>query len=246
VPPAAGQFDAWKKNLLAELRRVTFRTLPDRIPAAQVLADLTPNNMRMGSEEGIAFHLMNSRVSATDKPLPVILVIDLQNKPESYDWLDPVTKSTDWIFVCQPRGVGDTRWNAQSPPNRVERQCALVGRTVDTGRVWDVIAAVRYLAEYRPGAPILVAGEKAAGVLAAYAALLEPQIAGVIIKDPPASHMDPAAPQFLNVLRVCDIPDVLGMLAPRPLTIMGGSDSLVAKVKAIYTAAGAVDRLAIR
>ena len=245
-PPAAGQFDAWKTNLLVELRRVTFRTLPDRIPAAQVLADLSPNNMRMVSEEGIAFHLMNMRVSATDKPLPVILVIDLQNKPESYEWLDPVTKPTDWIFVCQPRGVGDTRWNTQSPPNRVERECALVGRTVDTGRVWDVIAAGRYLAESRPGAPIFVAGEKAAGVLAAYAALLEPKIAGVIVKDPPTSHMDPAAPQFLDVLRVCDIPDVLGMLAPRPLTIMGGNDSLVEKVKVIYTAAEAGEKLTVK
>ena len=245
-PPAAGQFDAWKTNLLVELRRVTFRTLPDRIPAAQVLADLSPNNMRMVSEEGIAFHLMNMRVSATDKPLPVILVIDLQNKPESYEWLDPVTKPTDWIFVCQPRGVGDTRWNTQSPPNRVERECALVGRTVDTGRVWDVIAAGRYLAESRPGAPIFVAGEKAAGVLAAYAALLEPKIAGVIVKDPPTSHMEPAAPQFLDVLRVCDIPDVLGMLAPRPLTIMGGNDSLVEKVKVIYTAAEAGEKLTVK
>ena len=245
-PPAAGRFDAWKKNMLAELRRVTFRTLPDRVPAAQVLADLSPNNMRMVSEEGIAFHLINMRVSATDKPLPVIIVIDLQNKPESYEWLDPVTKSTDWIFVCQPRGVGDTRWNTQSPPNRVERECALVGRTVDAGRVWDVIATARYLAERRPGTSILVAGERAAGVLAAYAALLEPEIAGVIIKDPPASHMDPAAPQFLNVLRVCDVPEALGMIAPRPLTIMGGNDSLVEKIKVIYTAAGAVDRLALR
>jgi len=65
--------------------------------------------------------------------------------------------------------------------------------------------------------PVYVAGEGPGAVLAAYAALLEPEIAGVIAVKPPLSHMDADAPQFLNALRVCDIPEVFGMLAPRPL-----------------------------
>ena len=36
---------------------------------------------------------------------------------------------------------------------------------------------------------------------------------------PPRSHSEDGAPPLLNVLRVCDIPDVLGMLSPRPLRI---------------------------
>ncbi len=66
-----------------------------------------------------------------------------------------------------------------------------------------------------------------------------------IVKDPPATHMDPAAPQFLNVLRVCDIPETLGMIAPRPLTLLNGGE-LATKVKTIYTAAGGSGRLTIR
>ena len=64
-----------------------------------------------------------------------------------------------------------------------------------------------------------------------------------ILRDPPASHMEAAAPQFLNILRVCDVPDMLGMLAPRPLTIYHRNQKAWEKVAKIYAAAGAADKL---
>ena len=57
--------------------------------------------------------------------------------------------------------------------------------------------------------------------------------------------MDEGAPQLLNVLRVCDIADVLGMVAPKPLRLRAVAPSVSEKVKAIYAAAGASDRLLI-
>jgi len=106
--------------------------------------------------------------------------------------------------------------------------------------VWDIIAAARYLrGKYNESVPVYVLGEGAAGILAAYAALWEPEIAGVILNKPPLSHMSNEAPQLLNVLRVCDIPDVLGMLAPRALTIYRSQAELSTKVAEIYAAAGA-------
>jgi hypothetical protein len=117
-----------------------------------------------------------------------------------------------------------------------------LGRTVDTGRVWDIIAAARYLrGKHGEDMPIHVLGEGAAGVLAAYAALWERDISGVMVNEPPLSHMEAGAPQFLNVLRVCDIPDVLGMLAPRELTVYGTSADLLGRVAGIYRAAEASD-----
>jgi hypothetical protein len=140
--------------------------------------------------------------------------------------------------------MGRTRWTRKDPPNYVERSHVLLGRTVDAGRVWDVIAAARYLCALND-VPVHVAGEGSAAVLAAYAALLEPDISGVIVKDPPMSHMDEEAPQFLNVLRVCDMPDVLGMLAPRELTVHGLSYERLEKVAKIYAAAGAAEKLVV-
>jgi hypothetical protein len=38
----------------------------------------------------------------------------------------------------------------------------------------------------------------------------------IFLIEPTASHMDPDAPSLLDVLRVLDVPEALGMLAPRP------------------------------
>ncbi len=86
--------------------------------------------------------------------------------------------------------------------------------------------------------PVYVLGEGPAGVLAAYAALWEPQIAGAILNKPPLGHMEADAPALLNVLRVCDIPDVPGMLAPRPFVIYSDRAGTLEKVAAIYATAG--------
>jgi hypothetical protein len=60
------------------------------------------------------------------------------------------------------------------------------------------------------------------------------------------THMDSQAPQLLNVLRVCDAPDALGMLAPRPLVLLDCDDSApVQKIQRIYEAAGAAERLQV-
>jgi len=59
-----------------------------------------------------------------------------------------------------------------------------------------------------------------------------------MLNDPPSSHMQVDAPQLLNVLRVCDVPDVLGMVAPRPLEVYRSHRESLAKTAAIYASAG--------
>jgi hypothetical protein len=83
-------------------------------------------------------------------------------------------------------------------------------------------------------------------VLAAYAALWEPQIEGVVAVEPPSSHMDADAPQFLNVLRVCDIPEILGMIAPRELILDGADPGLQLRVERVFHAANAAEALTVR
>ena len=86
-----------------------------------------------------------------------------------------------------------------------------------------------------------VVGHHQAGILAAYAALFEPSIKEVIVINPPKSHKD--GPHFLGVLRVLDIPEALGLLAPTPLTIVGGTDPAFDRTEEIYRLAGAADKL---
>jgi hypothetical protein len=82
-------------------------------------------------------------------------------------------------------------------------------------------------------------------LIAAYAAVLEPQITGLTLHSPPATHMDKAAPQFLNVLRVCDVPDAVGLIAPRPLAMIAAEAAQFRTTAAAYQAANASKRLQI-
>lgn len=245
-PPRKGQYESWKAEILSELRRVAFRPFPQRIPPAKVLEQVESGAARLESEPGMEVRLRRAHESNLSMDAKRILLV-VRNRDSSEgvpDWAGDLRKAGDEVYVCTPRGIGATEWTRKNPPNYVERSHVLLGRTVDTGRVWDIIAAARYLrGKYGEDVPIQVLGEGPGGVLAAYAALWEPDISGVMVNEPPLSHMDDEAPQFLNVLRVCDIPDALGMLAPRELAVYGLSDDTLSKVAQIYDAAGASTRL---
>ena len=242
--PAASRHAEWRRGLLARLRKSSFRYFPDVIPPAVRLGDAEGGVQRVRSEEGIEFRLRRTGAAAAGGAKGVLLVVLNESEAGSTpDWVRKVADGRT-VVLCEPRGIGATRWTRKNPPNYVERSHALVGRTVDAGRVWDVIAAARSLSsgESAPST-VRAAGSGAAGVIAAYAAALDEQIAGVTLVSPPATHMDKDAPQFLNVLRVCDIPDALGLVAPRPLTIVGAEHARFERTAAAYTAADAKDRL---
>ena len=248
-PPEKGQYETWKAGMMAELRRVVFRCFPERISAAKRLREVKADDVMLESESGIEVRLQYiTEPKLVKKVKRIVMVVQNPDSNEpTLNRLRRVNEPGDHVYVCSPRGIGPTRWTRKNPPNYVERSHVLLGRTVDTGRVWDIIAAARYLHDkYGSGIPVYVSGDGAAGVLAAYAALWEPEIVGVIVSNPPLSHMDDEAPQFLNVLRVCDIPDILGMLAPRALTVYGDDSDALGKVAKIYNAAGAAKNLDVR
>lgn len=255
-PPKDGQFDAWKAGLLAELRRVSFAALPERVPPAEVATEApqgakptgdwaAPDVRWLQTEEGIRVPLRHA--GATQQGPRVLLAIMNPGDKADRNWLGRLRRDGDAVYVLAPRGIGPTQWTRRNPPNTVERSHALLGRTVDGGRVQDIVAAARYLkAKVGGKAPVLVAGRGAGAVLAAYAALLEPDIAGAVLEKPLLTHMLPTAPQFLNVLRVCDVPEALAMLAPRPLEIRGLPPAELEKVTKAYAAAGKSEALVVR
>src|SRR5205809_4016376 len=84
-------------------------------------------------------------------------------------------------------------------------------------QVWDILRAIQWVAdeEKLPMASLSLYGKGEMGMLALYAALLDERVQQVILSDPPASHWQ--GPALLNVLRVTDLPEVAGALAPRRL-----------------------------
>ena len=143
-------------------------------------------------------------------------------------------------MVFYPRAT-DEPWTKKSPPNYVERAHALVGRTVDEGRVQDIVAFVHMMNSWERAksdkARWRVVGKRQGGILGAYAALFEPTITEVVVVNPPASHRD--GPIFLNILRVLDIPEALGLLAPRKLILVNAHDKAFDRTVEIYKLAGA-------
>src|SRR5262249_4659481 len=146
------------------------------------------------------------------------------------------------VIPFSPRGTGENAWK-EDPPWPIKRSLPLLGHTVDSGRVFDVMRAVKELrggaAKARAPGRVGLIGRGEAGVLGAYAALLGSDVSQVAVVNPPVSHEE--GPIFLNVLRICDIPDALGLLAPLPLTLVGASHPEFRRVSSFYEAKGAKD-----
>jgi dienelactone hydrolase len=151
---------------------------------------------------------------------------------EAPPWAVPLVGSAP-LGILQP----SSGWTRRKAPNTVEREMPLLGLTADSIRVWDILRAVG-----GRGRPVRLIGRGEAGILGAYAALLDPaSIESVTIVDPPASHR--SGPQFLGVLRIWDIPEALGCLAPRPLTLIHAADPAFERTAELYRRAGAAGKL---
>jgi hypothetical protein len=232
---------------MRELRRVTLRTLPARIEAARLAAQ-DADRFTIETEPEVRLPLQRL-ASGQPARIHLLVLADDDTAPPggSEAWARSLLPDGDSLYVLWPRGVGPTRWTQRNPPNYVERSHALLGMTADLGRVRDIAATVRFLrGQSDEPFPITVLASGAAGILAVYAALVEPDIDELIVRQPQDSHMEPSAPQLLNVLRVLDIPHAMGLLAPRRLTVVAGSAGLQETVRAIYAAAGASERFQAR
>jgi dienelactone hydrolase len=190
-----------------------------------LLAQLPRAGLRRG--DGRSLQCLTLGLSPADGEVWTV-VLDAKDPPSATlpSWSVPVVGGKP-SFIVQP----STGWTRKNPPNTVERSMALLGMTADSVRVSELVAA--------PPGHLVGRGE--AGILAAYAALLRPEIRSVTIVDPPASHRD--GPHFLGILKICDIPEALGALAPRPLSLINAKDPAFDRTAELYRLAGAADKL---
>lgn len=228
LPGTKEEFAAWKKSLTSKLRQITFRHFPEQISAAALDRDEGNGVIWLSTEENIRVRAKKPARAFDEAGSIVLLVANEDLKDAKSDFLK---RSDAAVFVLEPRGIGATKWTTKNPPNFVERSHYLLGRTVDSGRVWDILAAARYLARAYPDAKVQVAGEGRGGLLAVYAALLDESIEGVSLGKIAVTLMDENAPALLNALRVCDVPEAIGLLAGRKVTFNSASELPVKTVK---------------
>lgn len=260
TPTNKAEFAAWSKSLRDGLFERVFREWPDQIPAASFVDDpagadadsakpvAKPRLLR--TEDEVLVMLKRHETTqgpkaAENQSARIWLVVLNADDPEGVlpDWTKEVVPQGTSVALLSARGCGATlKWTQKNPPNYVERAHALLGRTVDAGRVWDIQAVARTLHETDSAErTIAVVGKGRAGVLGAYAALNELSISQVIAVEPPVSHRE--GPHFLGVMKVLDIPDALGLLAPKQLTLIGAKDAEFDRTVAAFKAAGHAGRV---
>lgn len=240
--PAPGGFDAWRAGLLAALAADALPSLGAGPVAAPPTEAGAEGRSSVETEPGIRCDLLPPPERERRAARRHRLFLRARD-----DEAPPPAAEGDATWILDPRGIGRTRWTTRTPPNHVERSLALVGDSVAAGRVRDARAALAAIRATDGAAPrpVVLAGRGSGAIVAAYAALHDPEAAAVELDAPPPSHMEDGAPAFLGILRVADVPAILGLLAPRPLRLAGADEAAFADTRAIYTAAGAADRLAI-
>jgi cephalosporin-C deacetylase-like acetyl esterase len=233
--PEKGKFAAWKKGMIKELREHSFRWFPNEISPPSVL-HLDYSQMR-GRADQVVIICMDQDAYKKLKDVPAFA----QQYAPDCSWYLFVPRFFA-VPVKQPgKPAPDVHaWTEQSPPNYVQRSYALLGQTIDQGKVFHLLGHIKYVHQQNFGgkAEVKLVGFSQAGIIGAYAALLEPAIKEVVLIDPPTSHVQ--GPYFLNVLRVLDIPEALGLLAPNvKLTLVGAKDKAFDRTAQIYKLAGA-------
>lgn len=116
----------------------------------------------------------------------------------------------------------------------IQMTAAWCGRTIAAMQIWDVLRAVEWALTEEKLSPseISVFGKGESGIVALYAALRDPRINRVILSEPPASHWE--GPALLNILRITDLNEIAGALAPRELVSLTPWPSSFEVTRGIY------------
>lgn len=229
-----------RERVVARLRETAFQAFPD--PAPNPGLRITQQWLDGAENEHTAFtyksepscELNGMIVVPSNVPATTPTAVELIH-PDDTRWLPkhtwPRGLPRTWTRVAlETRGTGNSSWNPGLQWH-IRRAAALTGQTVPSMRVFDALQGLQAL-RGRPelsGTGIYLVAKGEMTVVALYTALLDPDVRGLILVDPPATHNTPGNPdgtgpsiEMIGALRVTDLPYVAGLLWPRELVFVGG------------------------
>lgn len=243
APRTLREWTARREEVAAQLKAKVYRAFPKR----QVPFDTWKAPYRMWTERyadsfqveftteesvRVHGHLFIPRNGKTSHPA-LIYVKDREDIIFSVDFDHLLSALKDHaVLVLYPR--------ASDYPMDVNRTSvtkmttALLGGTLETLQLWDILRSVDFLAatEGLTLTSVSLYGRRQMGGLALHAAALDDRIKRVILDDPPRSHWQ--GPALLNVLRVTDLPEVAGMLAPREIVSLTPAPEAYRLTRSVY------------
>src|SRR5205807_64497 len=98
----------------------------------------------IGIETTLKLYGLDTQGAPHTKPVVLIVLGEDEDLPDVPAWARPLVGDAAVVLLA-PRGSGPNRFTRQTPINFVPRAHALLGRTVDEGRVWDIAANARWL-----------------------------------------------------------------------------------------------------
>lgn len=246
-----------RERVIAALKEETFATFPDPLPDPKpqvTMEDFTGGgyknvHLRYTPEANWSLAASLHIPLGGEEQAPVVVDLadadDVRLQPGRR--VSAICPSAWWRASLSPRGTGDTGWS-RSLHWHLRRSAALTGRTLASLRVLDVLQGLRALRQ-QPGVDpkrfyLAARGEMAA--VALYAALLDGQVAGVILSDPPATQNAPDSEvgvgplvEMLDCLRITDLPQVAGLLWPAALVFLGPRPQSYMWAEDLYNRLGA-------
>lgn len=207
-------WEARRKQLLHDLKTRVFAHLP---PAADLGAARLMVRPAPKGKEKVPGLLYIASDGEDDRAIEVML-----------------NQTRDAVrVIVRPMGIGEVPWE-KTFWKATLRNAMHVGQTVDSIRLAHVMAALETLRREPTVDPkrIMVLGSGVSGALGLYAAILDPEIAQVMLINPPESHAQ--GPIFLNVMRYTDLPEAAALIAPRPLTFYARVPQAYEYTRAIY------------
>src|SRR5262249_2671884 len=116
-------------------------------------------------------------------------------------------------------------------------------RTMAAAQVWDIVRTVEWAGGEGKldASSIALYGKGEMGIVCLYAGLFDERIKLVVLNDPPGSHWQ--APALLNVLRVTDVPEIVGARAPRPIVSLTKLPESFQHARSVYRLKGASEQL---
>jgi len=127
----------------------------------------------------------------------------------------------------------------------LRRVYPMLGQTLSERQVHDLLAGIAVVRREASTGPVAVFGQGDTAPLAVYAAILDPQIAEVVLANPPESHADQNTPEFLGILRIGDLPQNLALVYPRPITFVGAVPPAYEWTRQLYAKLGAGERIRV-
>lgn len=249
IPSSKADWDRRRAELIAQLKAKVFRWFPtEENPFETKLFRTNSGYMtRYARYEDVSFQSeTGARIRAqvftsVDGDLRRPLLIYAKRPGDSIYFMDTdellPLMSRYSVLVLNPRFT-ETPIGSSEHAN-IERTAVWSGRTIAAMQVWDILRAIKWATtdgKLKP-ASISLYGKGDMGILAAYAALFDERVDQVVVNDPPESHWH--SPALLNILRVTDIPGVVGALAPRRFVSVTKQPANFNQAKAIYDLQGA-------